>query len=78
MDPMFPVPYSLGAVEAFCSYWNVPYNYVPRYAAIRTCSATFSPIIGDEAWKGTFDSMLLWPEEHDVVQKEPKRPNYRS
>jgi hypothetical protein len=77
-DPMVPIPYSLDAVEALCSYWNVPYNYVPRHEAPYTCNATFSPVIGDETWKGTFDSMLLWPEEHDVIQREPKRSDCRS
>ncbi|RYO41035.1 hypothetical protein AA0111_g987 [Alternaria arborescens] len=63
-DPMVPIPYSLDAVEALCSYWNVPYNYVPRHEAPYTCNATFSPVIGDETWKGlviyfTYNALLI-------------------
>ena len=77
-DPMLPIPYSLGAVEALCSYWNMPYNYMPRFDSADCCNMNFSPILGDHAWKGTFISMLLWPKEHNVVIREPKRQTYCS
>ncbi|RYN35933.1 hypothetical protein AA0114_g11667 [Alternaria tenuissima] len=51
-DPMLPIPYSLGAVEALCSYWNMPYNYMPRFDSADCCNMNFSPILGDHAWKG--------------------------
>ncbi|KAF7675794.1 hypothetical protein GT037_006513, partial [Alternaria burnsii] len=47
-----PIPYSLGAIEAIHSYWNVPYNHIPSFKSIESCNITFSPIIGNESWKG--------------------------
>ncbi|OAG15793.1 hypothetical protein CC77DRAFT_438312 [Alternaria alternata] len=47
-----PVPYSLDAVKALYSYWNIPYNYVPRCTSLDTMSMSFSPVILNSAWKG--------------------------
>jgi hypothetical protein len=62
MDPkasFLPIPYSLDAIEALHSYWNVPYNYIPGFVRVEACDMAFFPIIGDESWKGMYAPTLL-------------------
>jgi lysyl-tRNA synthetase class I len=58
-EPSALIPYSLDAIEALHSHWNVPYNHVPSPVSIESYSMTFSPMIDDESWKGTFTPTLL-------------------
>jgi hypothetical protein len=67
-----PVPYSLTAVKALHSYWNIPYNYIPRCKSLETVDMSFSPVKSDSAWKGKFAFILLGLEGYNVIQMTSK------